>query len=153
MRTLTGNYDSGNQPTGCSIGWIGSGIGNPLPDYDSNYNGGDEFQFGLRLPRGADGGNASGGWVLPLRVTAGCTNSPKKPYLLARPRDTYSGYLGPDGTYVRDFSQDGYFCTQSSLAFTQTFFSCTLTDGSQYVFTLRNGNGNGTILDVRLSQP
>jgi hypothetical protein len=154
MRTITGNYDTGNQTAGCSLGWIGSGLGNPLPNYDSLYGNGDEFQFALRLPRATIGGNASGGWALPLRVTAGCTNSSKQPYLLAHPRDVAPGnFSDQNGNYspVSNFSADGYSCTQASSAFTQPYFSCTLTDGTQYRFTLTNGNGNGTILDVRIT--
>lgn len=141
MRTITGNYDTGNTSSGCSMGWFGSGLSRALPNYDVYYYGADELQFGLRLPRGSTGGDEYGGWVLPLRLTAGCSS--KRGLLLAYPRDTYGDPL----------STDGYFCTESAIAFRQPYFSCTLVDGSTYVLTLKTSNGNGTILEVRLNEP
>jgi hypothetical protein len=134
-RTESVNYETGNASQGCSIGWIGSGLGNPLPHYDDYGQGGDELDFGLRLPRAVNGANETGGFVLPLKATAGCV-----------PRESYGRVIAAPP--VGDLAAYGYQCAAIDGA---TRFTCTITDGTVYNFTV--SIGRSSILDVRTVTP
>jgi hypothetical protein len=134
-RTESVNYETGNALQGCSIGWIGSGSGNPLPKWTVDRTGGDELDFSVRLPRAVNGANETGGFVLPLKVTAGC--------------------VGPLNTYGQvnvvpaagDFATYGIQCSGVS----PSQFTCTTTDSTVYNFTVKTGKSS--ILDVQLVAP
>jgi hypothetical protein len=132
-RTESVNYETGNASQGCSIGWIGTGLSNRLPYYDpAGGGGGDELHFGLRLPRAVNGANETGGFVLPLRVTAGCISQG-----VVR---TY----GPAG----DLAAYGFRCYVTDSV---DRFTCTITDGTAYNFAA--STGRSSVLDVRTVAP
>jgi hypothetical protein len=134
-RTESVNYETGNAFQGCSIGWIGSGASNNLPQWPADGTGGDELDFGLRLPRAVNGANETGGFVLPLKITAGCAGP------------TYvSGQVNVRPA-AGDFATYGIQC--SGVGPSQ--FTCTTTDGTVYNFTV--AAGKSSILDVQMVAP
>ncbi len=118
---------SGGSEPGC---WA-----TPLPLYDVYGQGGDELDFGLRLPRAVNGANETGGFVLPLKVTAGCV-----------PRESYGRVIVAPP--VGDLAAYGYQCAEIDGA---TRFTCTITDGTVYNFSV--SIGRSSILDVRMVAP
>jgi hypothetical protein len=134
-RTENGNYETGNTSQGCSIGWIGKGLSNSLPDYDPYLNGGDELAFGLRLPRAESGRDETAGFVLPVKVTAGCYGRKYANPIVYVPRGDLSLY--------------GYTCGAWN---GRTSVTCTITDGTVYNLSASNGRAGllGSIFDVQL---
>lgn len=156
-RFLAGNYETGNTTQGCTIGWIGGGASNRLPDYwtgssGSNYSPAavDYAAFAIRLPQSLD--NASeGGFVLPMTVYAGCS------------ADTVSSAakysrqivdIGPEifvqeGGYFKygDLSRHGFSCRRKSDA----QWGCVIADGTDYTIAIKSGRA--WILDVQRKVP
>lgn len=157
-RLLTGNYETGNTTQGCTIGWIGGGASNRLPDYwtgsfGSNYSPPDVdyAAFGLRLPRALD--NASqGGFVLPMAVYAGCsadTVSSAAKYSRQIVDIGPQIFVQEGSSYIKygDLTRHGYSCRRKSAA----QWSCVIADNTEYTITIKSGRA--WILDVQRTAP
>ena len=89
----------------------------------------------MRLPRAVNGANETGGFVLPLKVTAGCVGS------------FYTYGQVNVVPAAGDFATYGIQCSGVS----PSQFTCTTTDSTVYNFTVKTGKSS--ILDVQLVAP
>jgi len=137
-RSESGSYYSGSS-SGCSIGFIGSGLGNTLPPKENCTVtpcalSADQAQFGMRLMNVTNSGNqgSASGWVLPVTIWVSCIGN--------YPQTTVWAW-SPGGTSQQTFADRGYVCysSQPDSNYNQTM-TCTILDGTQYVFGLNSAS-------------